>query len=92
MDELQRPDLAHFLISTESRTKSTSPLIYDLDEEIHRIYDIFRPTILLVRPDGHIAVRVNLWNVILLRDYLNAWLPDGTQIFAIKNHETELIF
>lgn len=57
-------------------------VLHDLDGQAHRAYTITRPTLLLVRPDGHIAVRVAPSQVRHLEHYLASWVPDAGQRFV----------
>lgn len=41
--------------------------------EVHRAYRVDEPTVVLVRPDGHIAYRGVLADLTGLRNYLNRW-------------------
>lgn len=81
---LARPDLRSFLINTSSTADSGTPVLDgldDLDGEIHRIYGIRRPCLVLVRPDGHIGARVSAVDADRLARYLRSWLPDAHQEF-----------
>ena len=80
--KLGRPDLATFVVSTDSRAAASDAMLYDLDEEVHRTYQVTRPTLFLVRPDGHVTARMRPAEVGKLADYLNRWLPDASQRFA----------
>ena len=80
--KLGRADLATFTVSTDSRAPAHETMLYDLDEEAHRIYQVIRPTLFLVRPDGHVAARVRPAEIDKLREYLARWLPDASQLFA----------
>ena len=80
---LARPDLRTFLVNT-----ATSPAEFpgseldDLDGEIHRIYGLQRPCLVLVRPDGHIGARVVAAAADRLSAYVERWLPDARQRFT----------
>ena len=78
---IKRPDLSAFVISTDSRAPISDTMLYDLDEEAHRVYDVMRPTLFLIRPDGHATVRVRPGELDKLADYLARWLPDASQRF-----------
>ena len=86
---LGRPDLAAFVISPDGRLDGSIPILFDLDEEAHRVYAIDRPTLLLIRPDGHMAVRVPPSQVGKVRAYLERWLPDASQAFGVRRIEAE---
>ena len=53
-----------YVITTDSTPIPSSDeqgrILFDLDGEAHRIYGINTPTLVLVRPDGHLAIRVSL--------------------------------
>ena len=57
-------------------------VLYDFDGEAHRNYRITRPTLLLVRPDGHIAARVSPRQAGRIGAYLTRWAPDPDQRFS----------
>ena len=78
---LSRSDLRSFLVNAGIAADSTAVVLDDLDGEVHRIYGIRRPGLVLVRPDGHIAARVNTSEVDRLATYLKRWLPDARQQF-----------
>lgn len=78
---LKRPDLSAYVVSTDSRAPLTDTMLYDLDEEAHRIYDVKRLTLFLIRPDGHATVRIRPGEIDKLSDYLARWLPDASQRF-----------
>ena len=71
-----------FIISTDSRIESNGNVLYDLDEEAHRVYGVTRPTLFLVRPDGHIGARVKPSQVPQLATYMRRWVPDASQAFT----------
>ena len=77
---LARPDLRSFLINTAA-DDSAMAVLDDLDGEVHRIYGIRRPCLVLVRPDGHIGARVSASDGDGLAEYLQRWLPDAGQHF-----------
>ena len=79
---LGRDDLATFTVLTDSQPSHGVETLYDLDEEAHRIYQVTKPTLFLVRPDGHVTARVRPGDVEQLRGYLAKWLPDASQMFA----------
>lgn len=65
----------HLVITTGSPDRTDDvEVLHDLDGEAHRSYRITRPTLLLVRPDGHIAVRVAPRQIDRLQAYLNQWI------------------
>lgn len=79
----RRPDLAGYDVSTEVLTEpETANTLFDLDEAAHRVYIVDRPTIFLIRPDGHVGVRVSPLHVEMLHGYLDRWLPDASQSFS----------
>ena len=47
----------HLVTTTTSEAAGDLDVLHDLDGEAHRRYRITKPTVLLVRPDGHVAVR-----------------------------------
>ena len=79
---LARPDLRSFLINTATAADSAMAVLDDLDGEIHRLYGIRRPCLLLVRPDGHIGARASTSDGQALPEYLQRWLPDAGQQFT----------
>ena len=78
---LQRADLSAYIVSTDSRTLERGVVLYDLDEEAHRVYGVRAPTLMLVRPDGYVAVRLKTRDVDRLAVYLAGWVPDASQRF-----------
>lgn len=85
--KLSRPDLASFIVSTrgEEPAGNVGEVLYDLDEEAHRVYGIVKPTMLLVRPDGHVAVRIRPGQIDILARYANYWLgSDASQAFSVR--------
>jgi 3-(3-hydroxy-phenyl)propionate hydroxylase len=48
-------------------------ILFDVDRSAHTAYGITRPTFLLVRPDGYIAVRCDLGQCDALWDYCCTW-------------------
>ena len=79
--KLNRPDINSFVICADSRPQSSDSVLFDLDEEAHRIYQVTKPVLFLVRPDGHVAARLRPSEVEKLCNYLAQWLPDGSQRF-----------
>lgn len=93
----RRADLAGTIaagaaLSTEIRTHlvtTTTPsepivgidVLHDLDGDAHRTYRITRPTLLLVRPDGHVAARVTHRQSDRVLAHLTRWVPDTGQRF-----------
>ncbi|WPH04378.1 FAD-dependent monooxygenase [Acrodontium crateriforme] len=80
---LERPDLETFIISTVNDFSSSFPILYDLDEEVHRLYGVGAPSVYLIRPDGYVAVRTSLSNIVVLQKYLRTWLPNASQKFSL---------
>jgi 3-(3-hydroxy-phenyl)propionate hydroxylase len=79
----RRPDLTGYVVSTEVLTEpETTNTLFDLDEAAHRVYVVDRPTIFLIRPDGHVAVRIGPSRVEILYGYLDRWAPDASQSFS----------
>ncbi|WP_425147820.1 FAD-dependent monooxygenase [Deinococcus sp.] len=72
-----RPDLACYVLSTVSQVGTGLEVLYDLDELAHRTYGISQPTLLLVRPDGHIGARVGPEEIGRLLAYAERWIPAG---------------
>ncbi|MBV9076921.1 MAG: hypothetical protein JO048_05495, partial [Methylobacteriaceae bacterium] len=64
--------VASHLVTTSGENAGSLPALYDLDEEAHRVYGVDRPTVLLVRPDGHVAVR-SAGDVAPVLDYARRW-------------------
>lgn len=64
-------------------------ILHDLDGEAHRNYQITRPTLILVRPDGHIAVRTAPDETDRLHAYLRRWNCDSLQRFTARAATTE---
>ncbi len=75
-----------YVVSTASLVEQTTgtewSVLYDLDEEAHRIYGLTASRLILIRPDGHIAVRVTLQEASSLNVFLRNWLPDPSQAFS----------
>ncbi|KAK3679965.1 hypothetical protein LTR78_000342 [Recurvomyces mirabilis] len=80
---LPETPLAAFIISTQAATVSHFQVLYDLDEVAHRVYGVFRPTIYLVRPDGHVAVRIRPSQMNALLEFMRVWIPDASQAFVV---------
>jgi len=72
---LGRDDLSCYIVSTASALTAPLPVLYDLDQIAHRAYGVTKPTLYLVRPDGHVAVRVAPPSVGRLVDYAATWIP-----------------
>ena len=70
-----RADLPCYIVSTDSRIGSTVPVLYDLDEVAHRTYQVKKPTLYLVRPDGYVGARVSSKDVDKLIKYTARWIP-----------------
>ena len=78
-----RPDVMGHLVSTQVLTETEKGVVlYDLDEAAHRVYGVDRPTIFLVRPDGHVGVRAGPSRLGIVKDYLARWVPDASQSFS----------
>ncbi|KAK4565645.1 hypothetical protein LTR86_003493 [Recurvomyces mirabilis] len=88
---LAATSLAAFIISTHATSVSRFQVLYDLDEVAHRVYGVSRPTIYLVRPDGHVAVRVRPSQMDALLDFMRTWIPDTSQAFAVHTAPPEKI-
>jgi 2-polyprenyl-6-methoxyphenol hydroxylase-like FAD-dependent oxidoreductase len=71
-----------YLVSTTARTEHSGSTLWDLDGEAHRTYGFTSPQLVLIRPDGHIAVRVALRRKSELADYIHTWSVDSTQEFS----------
>lgn len=80
LDQLSQ-SVSTFIVSTDSRTNTNRNVLYDLDEEAHRAYEVTRPTLFLVRPDGHVGAKVQPGQIRQLAGYLKRWVPDASQIF-----------
>ena len=71
--------IASYLVSTETlpehsrREADSFGVLHDLDGEAHRNYATKKPTLFLIRPDGHIGVRVSPGQVQALIDYATTW-------------------
>ena len=74
-----RTDVPSYLVTT---TASDHPVttLWDLDGEAHRVYGITKPQLLLIRPDGHIAVRATLKQSADLDEYLRKWNVPSDQL------------
>lgn len=79
--ELSRP-VTTFIVSTDSRAEMNGNVLYDLDEEAHRVYGVTRPTLFLVRPDGHVGAKIQPGQIGQLAAYMKRWVPDATQVFS----------
>jgi hypothetical protein len=56
----EQPSLTIFQITTQSlEGVGPLPVLYDLDEEVHHIYGVLRPSWFLVCLDGRVGGRVN---------------------------------
>lgn len=94
LTRLLRPDLATFTVAAVPVAPRPDPggsgangttaddILWDLDGGIHRRYGLRTPMLVLVRPDGHLALRVPVAKVHQLRDYLTRWVPDASQHFT----------
>ncbi|WP_424951078.1 FAD-dependent monooxygenase [Deinococcus sp.] len=80
---LGRPDLACYVISTASKVGTGLEVLYDLDELAHRTYGLTTPTLLLVRPDGHVGARVRPAEIATLVAYAQRWIPLGALSGAV---------
>ncbi|WP_367302616.1 hypothetical protein [Subtercola boreus] len=82
-----------YVITTDSASAPASDepgrILFDLDGEAHRIYGATVPTLVLVRPDGHLAMRVNLDAAADVESSLDTWVPDATQQFAATRSDIE---
>ena len=82
-----------YVITTDSTPIPSSDeqgrILFDLDGEAHRIYGVNTPTLVLVRPDGHLAIRVSLDGGADIDSYLDTWAPDATQQFASTRSDIE---
>ncbi len=74
---LGRPDLPCYLVSTVAGVPSGFSVLYDLDQAAHRAYGVVKPSLYLVRPDGHVGARVPPHEAERLRGYLETWLPSS---------------
>ncbi|MDF5726078.1 MAG: FAD-dependent monooxygenase [Rhizonema sp. PD37] len=80
-----RADLSRYVVSTHSQIASTVPILYDLDEVAHRTYQVKKPTLYLIRPDGYVGARVSPTEVGRLSQYATRWIPQGTLSLAFQN-------
>jgi 2-polyprenyl-6-methoxyphenol hydroxylase-like FAD-dependent oxidoreductase len=71
-----------FIVSTTSHIDTGKHILYDLDEEAHRVYGVTRPTIFLIRPDGHIGAKVLPTQIKQLTAYMDRWVPEPSQSFT----------
>ena len=61
------------LLTTETQATRDPELYYDLDEVAHPAYGIRQPTLLLIRPDQYVAVRVAATEWATLETYVRRW-------------------
>lgn len=67
-----------YWVTTDATCEGSCPVIYDLDEELHRLYEVKRGMVYLVRPDGHVGARVGLEDLGRLASYIGRWVAvDG---------------
>lgn len=80
---INRHDLQTFFVLTDGHEGKgvEDHMLFDLDEEAHRRYGVKRPLLFLVRPDGHVGLKVRPAQFEVLVRYLHRWLPDASQIF-----------
>jgi len=78
-----RAHVATWVITTTTPNQPGSvDTLADLDGQAHRAYRITRPTLVLVRPDGHIAATLPPRHALQITDYLTLWGADPTQRFT----------
>ncbi len=73
LDKIKSGLLPLIITSSTTTDYNKENLYYDIDELVHKIYGINQPTILLVRPDNYVAVRVSANNLTALQNYLATW-------------------
>lgn len=81
LDRTGRSGLRTFVVSSSAVVESRNTVLYDLDEEAHRVYEISKPTLILIRPDGYVGARVKAHIHGKLASYLDLWVPDASQGF-----------
>ena len=72
-----RPDVPTYLVTPDPAADTNFDTLYDADEVAHRVYGVTRPTVYLVRPDGHVGARVTPADAGRLAEYAAKWVSGG---------------
>ena len=74
INELKINGLLPLIITSSTTSKyQKDNLYFDVDELVHKIYGVTKPTAFLVRPDNYVAVRVGAESLEAIETYNRLW-------------------